>query len=189
VFCGVCASWYHLTEADIKLDSDIDEAVTVAEKKKELTSKQRAFARAWASGLSLSDSYRESYDVKDSTSSESVHTLASRLASRVEVRHRYEAILRERDRQTALQAVDRKANVLNWLEGVYQGTDTSGVDATRVRAAELVGKASGMFNNTEVLVTDNRNSGNVAAEIEAILLAANESAVEDGDDSGIEKLH
>jgi len=88
-----------------------------------------------------------------------------------------------------LQAVDRKANVLNWLEGVYQGTDTSGVDATRVRAAELVGKASGMFNNTEVLVTDARNSGNVAAEIEAILLAANESAVEDDDDSGSEKLH
>lgn len=189
MFCGVCASWYHLTEADIKLHSDIDEAMTVADKKKELTSKQRGFARAWASGLSLSDSYREAYDVKDSTTPESVHTLASRLASKVEIRSRYEAILRERDRQTALQAVNRKDSVLNWLEGVYQGTDMSGVDATRVRAAELVGKASGLFNSSELLVTDKRGSDNVAAEIEAILLAANESAAGDDDESGSEKLH
>ena len=48
--------------------------------------------------MSLSDSYREAYDVKASTTAESIHTLSSRLAQKVEVRLRYEAILKERDR-------------------------------------------------------------------------------------------
>ena len=151
--------------------------------KKELTSKQRAFARAWASGLSLSDAYREAYDPSTKQAS-SIHSLASRVASLVEVRSRYEAILRERDRQTALQAVNRKDRVLNWLEGVYQGTEEA--DATRVRASELVGKASGLF-QTDITVNDQRKSSEgLAAEIEAMLLAAtNESTNTDNPD----KLH
>ena len=147
--------------------------------KKELTSKQRAFARAWASGLSLSDAYREAYDPSTKQAA-SIHSLASRVASLVEVRSRYEAILKERDRQTALQAVNRKDRVLNWLEAVYQGTEEA--DATRVRASELVGKASGLFQN-EITVNDKRDSGNVAAEIEAMLLAANESVEPNTDTS------
>ena len=140
--------------------------------KKQLTSKQRAFARAWASGMSLSDSYREAYDVKASTTAESIHTLSSRLAQKVEVRLRYEAILKERDRLTAASAVSRRDRVLDFLERVYQGTEDA--DAVRVRASELVGKASGLF-STDITVTQAKDSSGLAAEIEALLLTVNES--------------
>jgi hypothetical protein len=153
--------------------------------KKQLTSKQRAFARAWASGMSLSDSYREAYDVSDSTTAESIHTLSSRLAQKVEVRLRYEAILKERDRQTAASAVSRRDKVLDWLEGVYQGTEDA--DAVRVRAAELTGKASGLFATDINVNTKDKDSSGLAAEIEALLLTANES--EAAEQETPEQLH
>jgi len=147
--------------------------------KKQLTSKQRHFARAWASGMSLSDAYREAFSVSDSTTAASVHTLASRLAGQVEVRSRYEQLLKERDRQIAASAVSRRDRVLDWLEGVYQGTEDA--DAVRVRAAELTGKASGLFETNINVTSQQQDSSGIAAEIEAMLLAAtaNESDTED----------
>ena len=147
--------------------------------KKQLTSKQRHFARAWASGMSLSDAYREAFSVSDSTTAASVHTLASRLAGQVEVRSRYEQLLKEKDRQIAASAVSRRDRVLDWLEGVYQGTEDA--DAVRVRAAELTGKAGGLFETNINVTSQQQDSSGIAAEIEAMLLAAaaNESDTED----------
>ncbi|MAS97508.1 MAG: hypothetical protein CMF29_01040 [Kiritimatiellaceae bacterium] len=155
--------------------------------KKQLTSKQRHFARAWASGMSLSDAYREAYDVSDSTTAASVHTLASRQASRVEVRSRYEQLLKEKDRQIAASAVSRRDRVLDWLEGVYQGTEDA--DAVRVRAAELTGKASGLF-ETNINVTSHQpDSSGIAAEIEAMLLAATADESDTVEQDKPEHLH
>ena len=153
--------------------------------KKQLTSKQRAFARAWASGMSLSAAYREAYDVSDSTSAKSVHNLASRLAGQVEIKERYEHLLRERDRQMAASAVSRRDRVLDWLEGVYLGNEDA--DAVRVRAAELTGKASGLFETNINVNSQQQDSSGIAAEIEAMLLAA--TADESEEDDAPEQLH
>ncbi len=153
--------------------------------KKQLTSKQRAFARAWASGMSLSDAYREAYDVSDSTSAKSVHNLASRLAGQVEIKERYEHLLREKDRQMAASAVSRRDRVLDWLEGVYLGNEDA--DAVRVRAAELTGKASGLFETNINVNSQQQDSSGIAAEIEAMLLAA--TADESEEDDAPEQLH
>ncbi len=153
--------------------------------KKQLTSKQRAFARAWASGMSLSAAYREAYDVSDSTSAKSVHNLASRLAGQVEIKERYEHLLREKDRQMAASAVSRRDRVLDWLEGVYLGNEDA--DAVRVRAAELTGKASGLFETNINVNSQQQDSSGIAAEIEAMLLAA--TADESEEDDAPEQLH
>ena len=140
---------------------------------KELTSKQRAFARAWSSGLSLSAAYREAYDVSDSTSNKSVHNLASRLASKVEVRARYEHLLREKDRAVAASAVSRREKIFRFLDDVMDGKAEA--EAQQMKAAELLAKASGMFVN-DVRLDDKReaSSEEIAGKIEALLLASEE---------------
>ena len=48
-----------------------------------LSSRQMAFAREVARGESLSNAYRNTHNVKQSTTANSVNTLASRLAGKV----------------------------------------------------------------------------------------------------------
>ena len=68
--------------------------------------------------------------------------------------------------------------------------DAEPTDSVRLRAAELLGKSANLF-ATEVTVADQRNSTNVAEEIEAMLLAANVAATDpsDDDDDQPEHLH
>ena len=62
--------------------------------------------------------------------------------------------------------------------------------ALQIRSAELLGKSANLF-ATEVTVADQRNSTNVAEEIEAMLLAANVAMPDpsDDDDDQPEHLH
>ena len=60
--------------------------------------------------------------------------------------------------------------------------------ALQLRAAEILSRAIGM--NNQVIVSDQRDSTNVAAEIEAILLAANVTTTDPSDDDDLpEQLH
>ena len=61
--------------------------------------------------------------------------------------------------------------------------------ALQIRAAEILARAIGM--NNQVIVSDQRDSTNVAAEIEAILLAANVTTTDpsNDDDDQPEQLH
>ncbi len=85
----------------------------------------------------------------------------------------------------AASAVSRRDRVLDWLEGVYLGNEDA--DAVRVRAAELTGKASGLFETNINVNSQQQDSSGIAAEIEAMLLAA--TADESEEDDAPEQLH
>ncbi|MAR84478.1 MAG: hypothetical protein CMF55_06790 [Legionellales bacterium] len=154
---------------------------------RDLTSKQRHFTRAWASGMSLSDSYKEAFDVSDSTTAASVHTLASRLASKVEIRSRYEQLIAERDRQIARTAVSRRDKLVNWLDDVVEGKMLEEPSAVRMRAAELLGRSVGAFQeNLNISSGSEKNASEIASEIEALLVKS--QAEEAGPEEG-EELH
>ena len=158
----------------------------MAEKK--LTPKQLHFARCIASGMTQSDGYREAYTVRDSTTQESVHSSASRLMADVKVSARVRHLIGLREQAVVASAVTDRERVLSKLRGWMD--DAEPTDSVRLRAAELLGKSANLF-ATEVTVADQRNSTNVAEEIEAMLLAANVAATDpsDDDDDQPEHLH
>lgn len=57
-----------------------------------MTPKQEAFAIAVSSGMTQADAYRSAYNVKPTTTPESVLTLASRLMTKVDIRSRVEEL-------------------------------------------------------------------------------------------------
>ena len=149
--------------------------------KKKLTPKKLHFARCIASGMSQSDAYREAYTVRPSTTAASVHTCASRIAGDVEVSLRVQHLIGMRERAVAASAVTDRERVLSKLRGWMDEAEPS--DSVKVRAAELLGKSANLF-ATDINVNDQRKSSEgLAAEIEAMLLAANESAEPNTDTS------
>jgi len=155
---------------------------------KKLTPKQLHFARCIAGGMTQSDGYREAYTVRDSTTQESVHSSASRLMADVKVSARVRHLIGLREQAVVASAVTDRERVLSKLRGWMD--DAEPTDSVRLRAAELLGKSANLF-ATEVTVADQRNSTNVAEEIEAMLLAANVAATDpsDDDDDQPEHLH
>ena len=57
-----------------------------------MTPKQEAFAIAVSSGMTQADAYRSAYNVKPTTTPESVLTLASRMMAKVDIRSRVEEL-------------------------------------------------------------------------------------------------
>ena len=140
---------------------------------KKLTPKQLHFARCVASGMTQSDAYREAYTVRDSTTQESVHSSASRIMSDAKVSARVQHLIGMRERAVAASAVTDRERVLSKLRGWMDEAEPS--DSVRVRAAELLGRSANLF-ATDITLNDQRKSSEgLAAEIEAMLLAANES--------------
>ena len=149
--------------------------------KKKLTPKKLHFARCIASGMTQSDAYREAYTVRPSTTAASIHTCASRIATDVEVASRVRHLIGMRERAVAASAVTDRERVLTKLRGWMDEAEPS--DSVKVRAAELLGKSANLF-ATDINVNDQRKSSEgLAAEIEAMLLAANESAEPNTDTS------
>ena len=144
-----------------------------------LTPKQAHFARCVAGGMTQADAYREAYDPSDSTKSETIHTLASRLMAKDEIRSRVDSIMAAKDRAVAASALSDRDKVLSklrlWIDG-------SPADSNQLRAAELLGKASGVFTDQVSITSTERAPAEVAAEIER-RLAALVSADETGEAS------
>ena len=148
---------------------------------KKLTPKKLHFARCVAAGMTQSDAYREAYTVRDSTTQESIHSSASRLMADVKVSARVKHLIGMRERAVAASAVTDRERVLSKLRGWMDEAEPS--DSVKVRAAELLGKSANLF-ATDINVNDQRKSSEgLAAEIEAMLLAANESAEPNTDTS------
>ena len=154
---------------------------------KKLTSKQEAFVRAWVSGgengeaMSISDAYRKSYNVGEATTAGSVNTMASRLSQKVEIRRMRDRLLESKRQGSLLSALSRRDKTLRYFEQVMDGE----VETTQLslRAGELLARASGLFSTDINLSTESKSSGSLAGEIEAMLLAANESAEPNTDTS------
>jgi phosphotransferase system HPr-like phosphotransfer protein len=121
-----------------------------------------AFAQGVTSGLSLSDAYRAAY-VTDQMDPASVHTLAYRLMTDVQVRSRIEVLNREIEDNRRMMAVSDAEAALKTLRQMMRQADT---DSVKVRAAELLAKASGMFTDkVEVTDTTDRSVDQIQAAI------------------------
>lgn len=114
-----------------------------------LTDKMEAFCQAVTSGSNLSDAYRASY-VADQMDPASVHSLACRLMTDVKVRSRIDQLNREIEDNRRMMAVSDAEAALKTLRQMMRAADT---DSVKVRAAELLAKASGMFTD-KLEVTD-----------------------------------
>tara|TARA_R110000787_G_scaffold93988_1_gene196542 strand:+ start:125 stop:454 length:330 start_codon:yes stop_codon:yes gene_type:complete len=108
------------------------------------------------------------------------------------VASRVKHLIRLREQAVVASAVTDRERVLSKLRGWMDHAEPT--DSVRLRAAELLGKSANLF-ATEVTVADQRGSTNVAEEIEAMLLAANEATQSVTDESaesvanGNEQLH
>ena len=156
---------YHRPGWQSKIDVSVDKDEVMALKK--MTPKQLHFARCVAGGQTQADAYREAYNPSQSTTAKSIHTLASRVAAKVEVRSRVEALLAARERAVAASAVTDRQKVTEHLRHALDGGET---DQFRLRAAELLGRSAGLFiTEMNVNTSQQRDPAEVAAAIQARL--------------------
>lgn len=114
-----------------------------------LTAKQSAFCDGIAAGLSLSDAYRAAYDASG-MAAKTIHEAACRLMADSKVAARLKQISEEKTAQLRMLASSDAAAAVEVFRQMMLTADT---DATKVRAAELLAKASGVFTE-KVEVTD-----------------------------------
>ena len=141
------------------------------------------------------EAYRLSYDA--SKMSDAVaRNESSKLANRRDItvivdeeKSRLSSL--EADKQSQKQmadAVQHTSDRERVLTRLRTWLDLPPDSALQLRAAEILSRAIGM--NNQVIVSDQRDSTNVAAEIEAILLAANVTTTDPSDDDDLpEQLH
>lgn len=137
-----------------------------------LTAKQRKFAENVVNGMSIADSYRNSYDAENMKPA-SVQRRAAELMVDGRVRACMEALAVERRRLVEVSTVSDRDMLVTllrqWSKGEVPATQT------QLRAAELLGKACGLYRD---VVEDHRErpAALVAADLErrlASLLASN----------------
>jgi hypothetical protein len=124
--------------------------------------KQSAFAGFVAEGDSYTDAYRKAYDaskMKDQV----VWNAASRLAKNKKV-VTYITALKKKD-ATAIEAHEKLSK--DWIVQRLQDEAQSEKNpaATRVRALELLGKTSGLFDESTHITFENRTPEDVEKEL------------------------
>lgn len=130
-----------VTDTEAPKDTTGKKRRSAPDPKTGLTEKQTAFCDGIESGLSLSDAYRAAYDTTGMTQ-KSIHEAACRLFADGKVTSRLQEISREKEAQRRmLTASDAAAAV----EVFRQMMATAKTEAVRVRAAELLAKAAGIF--------------------------------------------
>ncbi len=141
-----------------------------------LTAKQRKFAENVVNGMSIADSYRNSYDAENMKPA-SVQRRAAELMVDGKVRACMEALAAEKRRLSEVSTVSDRDNLIrllrSWSNGEVPATQT------QLRAAELLGKACGLYRD---VIEDNRErpAALVAADLErrlSSLLAAQQHSV------------
>jgi hypothetical protein len=127
-----------------------------------LTPKQLKFAHSAVSGVSLAEAYRQSYDAEN-MSERAIRTEACRLAAHPNVSRAMEAISAEKESKMLIVSVSDRdmliTNLRRWTKG--DETPTSG----QLRAAELLGKACGLYRDIVETRTE-RPAAEVLADIE-----------------------
>ncbi len=106
-----------------------------------LTEKQSKFCDGVDAGLSLSDAYRAAYDAKG-MSPKTVHEAACRLFADGKVTARLTQISREKEAQRRMLTASDAAAAVETFRVMMT---TAKTEAVRVRAAELLAKAAGLF--------------------------------------------
>lgn len=114
-----------------------------------LTAKQSMFCDKVAEGLCLSDAYRAAYDAAG-MADKTIHEEACRLFADPKVSARMKQISQEKADQLRMLAASDAAAAVEVFRKMMLTADT---DASKIRAAELLAKASGVFTD-KVEVTD-----------------------------------
>ena len=128
-----------------------------------LTAKQEHFCQMVAQGETLTEAYRQAYDVKEGTKPSTVWANASKLATEnTKVAHRIKAITEE---ITARKRTDEDRLKI-WVTDRLKEEAMSGSDTSRVSALVALGKSVAMFSDR--IETEER-SDRSASEIEADL--------------------
>ena len=113
----------------------------MANRTNDLTPKQQHFCRAVASGLTLSDSYKEAYEA-GRMKPHSICVEASKLMAHPEITLTVERLQKAKERAVVACSVSDRELVLTTLRDVVQKTDKV---ADQLRAAELLGRTVGIF--------------------------------------------
>jgi ribosomal protein S17E len=124
--------------------------------------KQSAFAGFVADGDSYTEAYRKAYDA-DKMTDQTVWNASSRLAKNEKVAA-YITALKKND-EVATQAHEQlsKEWILQRLQG--EAENNKNPAATRVRALELLGKTSGLFDESTHITFENRTPEDVEKEL------------------------
>jgi hypothetical protein len=148
-----------------------------------LTRKQRKFAENIVGGMNLSDAYRHSYDADGMTNAQ-IHREASLLGSNPKVTQCMEALAGDIRRKSAASTVSDRDNLIRLLRAWSNGEAPA--TQTQLRAAELLGKACGLYRD---VVEDHRErpAALVAADLErrlsSLLAVQRVNADETGNDT------
>jgi hypothetical protein len=127
-----------------------------------LTPKQLRFAHSAVSGVSLAEAYRQSYDAEN-MSERAVRTEACRLAAHPNVARAMDAISAEKASKMQIVSVSDRDMLITNLRRWTKGEDTP--TAGQLRAAELLGKACGLYRDVVETRTE-RPASDVLADIE-----------------------
>ena len=148
-----------------------------------LTPKQRKFAENVVNGMSIADSYRNSYDAENMKPA-SVQRRAAELMVDGRVRACMEALAAEKRRLSEVSTVSDRDNLIRLLRAWSNGEAPA--TQTQLRAAELLGKACGLYRD---VVEDHRErpAALVAADLErrlsSLLAVQRVNADETGNDT------
>ena len=152
--------------------------------KKKLTPKMLAFCDCIAlEGKNLSNAYRDAYDA-ESMSPAAIHSEASLLASNPAITKRIE-MLRERKVRSLVCSSISDADLV--LQKLREWIDTP-TDSNRIRAAELLGKAAGIFQPSEIVVVD-RSPEEIQEELRQRLESALTVELLPAEDDEPEEMH
>ena len=130
---------------------------------KTLTPKQSAFAGFVAEGSNYTDAYRKAYNAKKMTSG-AIHSEAYKLAKNEKVSTQIKELKAQKN--TAIKSHEKvhKSWVLERLQ--EEALDIENPASTRVRALELLGKSSGLFDDSTVVTIENRTPEQIERELQ-----------------------
>ena len=153
-----------------------------------LTSKQRHFALALGSGngMTLSDAYREAYQCEN-MSGAAIRNEASKLAANPDIAMMISRQRERNERSIAASMVNDRDRVLERLRQWMD--DAEPTDTNKIKAAQLLGQSVGMFKDVIETNTNDRESSEIAVEIERRLAALQDRAESEEDQPTANDLH
>lgn len=133
-----------------------------------LTPKQRKYVQGVASGLSLADAYRQAYDATG-MADRSIRVESAKLSQHPSVAQALMRIREQRERANQVLTVSDRDMVLRNLRQWTRG-DGEPPTSAQLRAAELLGKACGLYKDVVETRTE-RPAADILGDIERRLNA------------------
>lgn len=110
-------------------------------------------------GMNYAEAYRQAYELSETIKPTTIYGDATRTAHLPNVMARINELLEMKDRENSVRALTRAARVIDTLEKIM---DHGKTDASRIKAAELLGKTVGAFREER----GNDDSGRSLEELE-----------------------